>query len=243
MFSSLQELDLSGNEELTGTIPRELGRLGELTRLELSETSLSGTIPVDLAGLNQLHKLSLTGQDDECVGLTGTIPPQIFNSNFLRIVELQMNSFSSPLPTEVGEAINLQNLVLTSSGLTGNLPTELASIDRLKVLDIGSNQLDGGPIPPELGNLLRLEFLNVANSGLNEAIPETFCVNSTAFASKHLFVLSNCSLGYPVCSCCRLSTDTEDGDFGGRRVRVIDVTCVDETREEKDGAEDCNSSN
>jgi Leucine-rich repeat (LRR) protein len=232
LFSSLEELDLSGNEELTGTIPRELGRLGELTRLSLSETSLSGTIPVDLADLTRLQELSLMGQNDECVGLTGRIPSEIFKSSFLRTVELQRNAFSSPLPTEVGEAINLQNLVLASSGLTGNLPTELASIDRLKVLDIGSNHFDGGPIPSELGNLSRLEFLNVANSGLNEALPETFCDGN----GPDLSVLSNCSLGYPLCSCCGLISDKEGGDFNGTRVIV---TCVDET--DKPG--DCNSSN
>jgi Leucine-rich repeat (LRR) protein len=184
------------------------------------------------------------GQDDGCGGLTGPIPPEIFNPTFLpflRTVQLQMNSFFSPLPTEVGEAINLQNLVLTSSGLTGNLPTELGSIDRLKVLDIGSNQFSpGGMIPTELGNLLRLEFLNVANSGLNETLPETFCASITNGLPKGLLVLSDCSLGYPKCSCCRLINDTEGSGFDGRR--VIDVTCVDETREEKDVPEDCNSS-
>ena len=60
------ELD---DEDLTGSIPTELGSLSELTHLDLSDNSLTGDIPRKLVRLDNLEEVRLSGNS-----LTGCIP-------------------------------------------------------------------------------------------------------------------------------------------------------------------------
>lgn len=59
-------------DNLTGSIPPELGSLSELSSLELQFNQLSGRIPVELAQLPQLTVLHLDHNR-----LTDSIPPQL----------------------------------------------------------------------------------------------------------------------------------------------------------------------
>ena len=54
-FDSAEYLDLGFNQ-LSGTIPSEIGLLTSLKGLLLFNNQLSGTIPVELGGLSQLGK-------------------------------------------------------------------------------------------------------------------------------------------------------------------------------------------
>ena len=65
---NLVELDLSYNE-LTGTIPSELGDLAHVQVLRLDGNQLTGTIPSELGDLAHLRSLHLNGNR-----LTGCIP-------------------------------------------------------------------------------------------------------------------------------------------------------------------------
>ena len=67
----LEKLDLSDNQ-LTGTIPRELGSLTYLEWLRLSGNQLTGTIPPELGSLANLEWLNLSGNQ-----LTGCIPQDL----------------------------------------------------------------------------------------------------------------------------------------------------------------------
>lgn len=61
-------------------------------------------------------------------------------------------------------------LRLSSNGLAGGIPAELADLGRLRVLDLRSNSL-AGPIPAELGRAARLEVLDLAYNGLTGEVP------------------------------------------------------------------------
>ena len=113
------QLDLSDNQ-LTGTIPLELGNLISLTLLNLSSNQLTGEIPATLGGLNTLQELLLSSNQ-----LTGTIPLTLVTSR------------------------DLQWLSLSNNQLTGGIPSELANLGRLASLNLSSNQLTGG-IPSTL---------------------------------------------------------------------------------------------
>ena len=60
------ELD---DEDLTGTIPADLGSLSELTHLDLSDNSFTGDIPSELGHLDNLEEVRLSDNS-----LTGCIP-------------------------------------------------------------------------------------------------------------------------------------------------------------------------
>ena len=49
------KLDLGFNDELSSTIPTEIGNLVQLRKLLLSSTSLSGALPESLKSLKHLH--------------------------------------------------------------------------------------------------------------------------------------------------------------------------------------------
>ena len=57
------------NNQLTGTIPTELGNLANLWFLDLSDNQLTGSIPPELGDLSSLTRLSLANNQ-----LTGSIP-------------------------------------------------------------------------------------------------------------------------------------------------------------------------
>lgn len=65
----LQRLQLYSNEGVFGFLPSELGLLGQLQDLEVHDTKLGGTIPNEFGQLSQLEILSLKG-----TLLTGSIP-------------------------------------------------------------------------------------------------------------------------------------------------------------------------
>ncbi len=60
---------LLDDEDLTGTIPPQMGDLSELTHLDLSDNSLTGQVPRPLGNLDNLVEVRLSGNS-----LTGCIP-------------------------------------------------------------------------------------------------------------------------------------------------------------------------
>ena len=59
---------------------------------------------------------------------------------------------------------------LSDNGLRGNIPAEIASLEKLEALYLNDNQLSG-EIPPELGTLFNLVRLLLASNELSGAIP------------------------------------------------------------------------
>ena len=147
-------LDLSYNQ-LSGTIPAELGNLSSLTELELGGNQLSGTIPVELGNLTRLTTLDLNYNQ-----LSGTIPAELGNLTRLTTLRLDDNQLSGTIPVELGNLTSLTTLRLDDNQLSGTIPAELGNLTRLTWLELADNQLSG-TIPAELGNLTRLLVLSV----------------------------------------------------------------------------------
>jgi len=75
---------------LTGTIPRELGNLSNLMRLDLYSNKLTGTIPTELVNLSHLTRLDLSYN-----GLTGSIPSELGNLTNLESLSLCLPTHSA----------------------------------------------------------------------------------------------------------------------------------------------------
>ena len=153
------------DNELSGSIPPELGSLAELEQLELPDNRITGLIPVELGNLTQLTDLEL---DDN--NLAGPIPPEFGNLAKLTNLELDDNQLIGPIPAELGNLVELTNLELNDNGLTGTVPPEFGSLARLRRIILRDNRLTGR-IPAELGNLLRLRSLGLAANELTGALP------------------------------------------------------------------------
>ena len=70
-IATTTEIDLSGNQ-LTGSIPSEIGCLTNLTYLDLYNNQLTGEIPSEIGNLTRLYSLRLYDNL-----LTGDIPQEV----------------------------------------------------------------------------------------------------------------------------------------------------------------------
>jgi Leucine-rich repeat (LRR) protein len=164
-LSMMRTLDLADNG-LTGSIPPELEDVTLLRDLDLYENQLTGSIPSELANLSTLEDLKL-GKNQ----LTGTIPPELGTLSSLTRLHLGWNQLTGTIPAELGDLTSLSgSLRLNDNQLTGNIPPELGNLVDLTYLNLNDNQLSGS-IPPELGDLVDLWWLHLQNNQLTGTIP------------------------------------------------------------------------
>jgi hypothetical protein len=166
-LSSLTVLALNRNQ-LSGSVPAELGNLTYLSWLLLESNRLSGSLPPDLGSLSNLTLLHLDWNQ-----LNGSLPAELGNLSSLTEMFLSGNQLSSSLPAELGNLANLQFLYLDNNQLSGSLPAELGNLTNLQFLYLDNNQLSGS-LPPELGNLTGLYELWLQDNQLSGDIPPTF---------------------------------------------------------------------
>ncbi|MXZ18675.1 MAG: T9SS type A sorting domain-containing protein [Rhodothermaceae bacterium] len=116
--------------------------------------------------MDSLQRLLLAGNQ-----LTGPIPSELGNLDNLEDLSLHSNPFTSgPIPPELFNLRNLTVLNLSRSQLTGKIPPELGNLTNLEFLSLTENQLSG-PIPPELGRLRKLRSLVLRSNQLTGEIP------------------------------------------------------------------------
>ena len=178
------ELLLPENE-LTGTIPAELGNLSELKKLRLNHNGyqekegLTGEIPAALGNLTKLTTLHLQHN-----GLSGEIPAELGNLTKLEDLQLNHNELSRAIPSVLGNFTFLKKLYLNHNDLSGTIPGRLGDLTNLEVLSLYNNRLNGS-IPAELGNLDKMYSLNLRHNQLTGTIP-AFLSGLTALSSLYL---------------------------------------------------------
>ena len=99
---------------------------GRVTNIHLTGNNLTGSIPPEIGNLSQLVHLGLDGNE-----LSGSIPPEIGNLSLLAQLLLDGNELSGSIPTQIGNLTNLQILKLDGNELSGSIPTEIGSLTKL----------------------------------------------------------------------------------------------------------------
>lgn len=167
---SVTMLDMSGywvGNNLSGTIPSEIGNLTGLTTLDLAHNKLNGSIPAEIGNLTALTRLDLLHNN-----LSGSIPVEIGNLTALTSLDLEFNRLSGPIPTVLGDLNELRYLNLGANQLSGAIPPEICNLTALETLLLWADGLSG-PIPSEIGNLTALKTLYLYGNGLTGSIPTT----------------------------------------------------------------------
>ena len=103
------------NEQLTGSIPTEIGYFTNLVILNLSSNELSGLLPNEIGYLTNLNYLYLDGNN-----LSGPIPPELGNMDNLNEILLNGNHFYGQIPDEI---CNNENLTVVLSNQNSDIIT------------------------------------------------------------------------------------------------------------------------
>ena len=148
-------LDLSGLS--LAAIPKELGKLTNLTELNLSDNQLS-ELPAVIGELTNLTSLYLIGNQ------LSELPAVIGELTNLTSLYLSYNQLSE-LPAVIGELTNLTSLYLSYNQLS-ELPAVIGELTNLTSLDLRNNQLS--ELPAVIGELTNLTSLDLRNNQLSE---------------------------------------------------------------------------
>ncbi|MCK4344242.1 MAG: SBBP repeat-containing protein, partial [Bacteroidales bacterium] len=164
------EISLSNNN-LTGTIPTEIGNLINLTSLILNVNELSGSIPSEIGNLINLSQLVLSSNQLSC-----SIPSEIGNLTNLAYLGLNYNQLSGSIPTEIGSLTNL-----TSLGLSNNQFKDLSDLSLLTSLEylyIQNNQFTFKDIEPNIG-VASTTFAYAPQDSVGEIIDTTVYIGTS----------------------------------------------------------------
>ncbi|RZC43492.1 hypothetical protein C5167_036445 [Papaver somniferum] len=169
VFPKLTYLNLANNN-LSGTMPAEIGKLAELRFLRLANNTLTGPIPYQVCNLQKLRNLELSENylsnpdSTQCKGmasltrldlnynyLASEVPPFIFKSPKLAYVDISDNTdIGGPLPIQFMKTLkNIQFLNLSGNSFKGPIPAEIGNLTQLQDLRLSRNQLNGS-IPSEI---------------------------------------------------------------------------------------------
>ncbi|KAL9841972.1 Receptor-like protein 20 [Arabidopsis thaliana] len=179
-FHHLRYLDLSHNNFTSSSLPSEFGNLNKLEVLSLSFNSFLGQVPSSLSNLSMLSQLDLSQNDltgsfpllRNLTKLTvldlshnhfsGTLKPNnsLFELHHLRYLNLEVNNFSSSLPSEFGYLNNLQHCGLKE------FPNIFKTLKKMEAIDVSNNRING-KIPEWLWSLPLLHLVNILNNSFD----------------------------------------------------------------------------
>lgn len=176
---TLLSMDYSALNKSSGgwSLPMDVAHLQQLSTLSLTSTQLTGRLPDFLASLQNLQTLRLAYNY-----LWGSIPPSYSKANFISLqlnnqlgqtplsgsiapiaeiqslsqLWLQVNAFSGPIPSSLGELVSLQDCRLNDNELVGPLPSTFSTSTSLSTFFIQHNHLDGSL--PEIPSLSPANF-------------------------------------------------------------------------------------
>ncbi|KAJ3691572.1 hypothetical protein LUZ61_020736 [Rhynchospora tenuis] len=176
-FSSLKILSVRDNNFNT-RIPDWIGKLTQLTTLQLSNCSFVGPIPNELNNLTSLENLEVRGNN-----MQGPMPAL---HNIRNLIQLSISDVD--IGEDIGDIMSklanktldqLEFLGLSNNSLTGNLTGWMGKLRSLNVLHLYYNYLNG-TIPTEIGNITSLEILDLTANSL-----------TGKFSKAHLTGLTN----------------------------------------------------
>ncbi|TKW01317.1 hypothetical protein SEVIR_8G171900v4 [Setaria viridis] len=175
-LSKLSYLDLGVNRLEAGdsTFLSSLKNSTQLLELWLDRNHLQGVISAYITNISKSLKVLVLIENK----LTGPIPSEIGNFMNLTVLQVDNNLLSGYIPDMLGNLRNLSILTLSCNKLSGEIPQSIGKLDQLTMLNFGGNDLTG-LIPSSINGCKHLTTLNLSSNSLYGAIPEELFSIST----------------------------------------------------------------
>jgi len=178
------------NNEISGSIPPQIGNLSKLQYLALSSNQLTGPIPDELGNLSLLTDLELSWNP-----LNSTFPLVVTNLTALRGLYLASCQLYGPLPEQIGNLINLEAFSLQSNQLVGDLPTKMMQLVNMTFLSLGYNHFNVPAHPQELADFLAVrDPYWVRTQGFDQSVDQGTEATVTALDGSTVIHIYSASL-------------------------------------------------
>lgn len=131
----------------------------KVTELEFSNNNLTGTLPPEIGDLTSLQYLSFYYGNS----INGTLPPEIGNLTDLRLLSFEYNNFTGEIPASYANLTELRGFWFNNNQLSGEVPDFVAtSYTNMTYFDISYNNFQG-PLP-DLSSLQVLRYVKIDNN-------------------------------------------------------------------------------
>ncbi|KAL0319077.1 UNVERIFIED_CONTAM: putative LRR receptor-like serine/threonine-protein kinase [Sesamum angustifolium] len=211
-----------------GEIPESLVHLRNLQFPNLAKqilTSSKENIPFDVGiTLPNLRFFSLGNNS-----LTGFLPIFLSNASFLQYIGLSENSFTGPMPKNLGRLSDLWGLSIWFANIEDDISfiSSLTNCTKLRNLQIDGDltelsvlslefNLFSGPIPSSIGGLTKLQEIYLGNNKFVDELPSSF--GNLTLLNRFVVAMNNISGSIPpsLGNCSNLLTlDLSYNNFSG----------------------------
>ncbi len=131
----------------------------KITKLDLPNNNLTGTLPPEIGNLTGLESLWLFNGNS----INGTLPPEIGNLTELRVLSVENNNFTGEIPPSYSNLTNLRGFWFNDNQLSGNIPAFVATnYPNLVFFDISFNDFDG--TLPDFTPLQKIRYIAIGNN-------------------------------------------------------------------------------
>ncbi|KAJ0650964.1 putative leucine-rich repeat domain superfamily [Helianthus annuus] len=167
----LRTLNLANNDFRSSQIPSGIGRLSQLTNLNMSYSFFSGEVPKQISQLRNLVSLDLRGNYSPRLKMQSSDFQNLVQNTSETLRELFLSWVNIDfVPDSLVNSSSLTSLVMSFCGLSGDFPTGILYLQKLQVLDLQVNDNLTGYIPEFHGNS-ELKQLIVAQTNFQGSIP------------------------------------------------------------------------
>ncbi|XP_054819214.1 probable LRR receptor-like serine/threonine-protein kinase At1g06840 isoform X2 [Prosopis cineraria] len=161
---------------ISGSIPKEIGNIKSLVLLLLNGNKLVGQLPAELGYLPNLNRFQIDQNN-----ITGPIPPSFANLTTTRHFHMNNNSLTGQIPPEFSRLTSLAHLLLDHNKLSGYLPLELSQMPSIRIIQLDNNDFGGTTIPDSYGNISTLLKLSLRNCNLQGPIPDLSSIRNLLY--------------------------------------------------------------
>ncbi|XP_060182223.1 receptor-like protein EIX2 [Lycium barbarum] len=203
------------SNKFDGELPRELCHIKDLQILDLANNTFIRIIPRCIGNFSAMVKQKMEVEEDNMFSYRGftrfmresaTVATKgnIYQYDTILVLftsmDMSSNNLSGDIPTSLTHLTRLRSFNFSKNNLTGKIPNDIGDMKVLESVDLSENQLSG-QIPQSFTSFSTLSYLKLSDNNLSGKIPLSTQLQSfdpTSFQGNKLCGLSllvNCSSG------------------------------------------------